>query len=103
MIKKTNLPKGGLRVNKSYQGEPLEKKIAKAIKQGEPIEEGIPIAFASDPDSVSASHNIKTDKWEIAQDSLSAVSKAKAAKGEGTLKGKEEPGPAAEPDNTGKE
>lgn len=83
-----SLPKSSLKVNQSYQAISLEKEIRKAVMQGEPIEEGVKAAFSADPDNVVASNDIRADKFDLAQESLTAVDKAKTAKKKGVIKGK---------------
>lgn len=85
MIKQRKMPKGSIKVNQSYEGASIEKWIRKAVAQGEPIEEGIPAVFPEHPDKVDLNHDIRADKFGIAQDSLSAVDKAKAAKNQGSV------------------
>lgn len=94
MYEKNKMPRTSLVVNKSYEAETIEMMIRRQTKQGEPIDEGAPMIFPPDPGKTSPQHNIKVDKFEQAMASLSAVEKARIAKGEGVNKGEgTEPGP----------
>ena len=95
MYKKNKMPRTNFAINKSYEGESIEQKIRTATEQGHPIDEGAPMIFPPDPERGNPSHDIRADKFEIAQESIGEVQKAKAAKGEGSLKAKgDEPGPS---------
>jgi len=73
MYNKVKMPSTSLRVNKSYEGETIEQKIRRAVKQGEPIDDGIPAIFPEDPERGNPAHNIRADKWEIAQEIVTLV------------------------------
>ncbi len=88
MLKKKNLPRGTIRINNSLEGVSIEKWIQKAVKSGEPIEEGVPAVFPENPNEVDSNYNIKADKFAIAQASLDVVQKAKKAKSQGSVEAK---------------
>lgn len=85
MYRKNRMPKGFIKSNKAYEGNSIEQKIRQATIQGIPLDEGIPMIFPPDANITDPSHNIRTDKWDIAQTAIGEISKSKAAKGDGKL------------------
>ena len=71
-----------LKVNTAKQGEPLEHKIERIVTQKEPIKDGAPIIYTERKDGVNPSHNIRTDRFEVAAEAMSKVSKSFKAKRE---------------------
>lgn len=63
-----------------YEGEPIEKKCARIIENNEPITDGSPLVFTKRADGVRPEFNIRTDKWDIAQEAMEKVSDAKKNK-----------------------
>lgn len=80
----------------TYEGESIEKKCARMIENNEPITDGAPLVYTERADGVRPEFNVRTDKWDIAQESMEKVSKAKRNKikekiAKGTPEKKEEP------------
>lgn len=80
----------------TYEGESIEKKCARMIENNEPITDGAPLVYTERADGVRPEFNVRTDKWEIAQESMEKVSEAKKNKikekmAKGMPEGKEEP------------
>lgn len=63
-----------------YEGEPIEKKCARIIENNEPITDGAPLVFTKRADGVRPEFNIRTDKWDIAQEAMEKVTEAKKSK-----------------------
>lgn len=82
----------------SFEGETIEKKVAKLLENNEPITDGAPIIYTEKKDGVLPQYDIRTDKWEIAQSAMDLANASKIAKSKG-LKKPEEPEPT-EPENT---
>lgn len=80
-----------LYVNNSYEGESIEVKIRRVLSNNEPIDETAPIIYTERKAGVSPEHDIRTDRFEIAVEAMSAVDKANKAKREERHKTKEEP------------
>ena len=74
----------------SYEGESIEKKVAKLVENNEPITDGAPIIYTEKKDGVLPQYDIRTDKWEIAQSAMDLANASKIAKSKG-LKKPEEP------------
>ncbi len=89
MLRQKGLPRGSIKINNSREGVSIEKWIQKAVKSGEPIEEGAPAVFPENPNEVDSNYNIKADKFAIAQASLDVVGKAKKAKSQGAVEATE--------------
>ena len=66
----------------AYEGEAIETKCARITETGEPISDGAPLVYTEKKDGVQPQYNIRTDKWEIAQEAMDKVNKAKIAKGQ---------------------
>ena len=54
----------------SFEGEAIEKKVAKLLENNEPITDGAPIIYTEKKDGVLPQYDIRTDKWEIAQSAM---------------------------------
>ena len=57
------------------EGEYIEEKVRRITENGEPIEDGAPIIYTERKDGVNPAYNIRTDRWEIAQDAMEQVGK----------------------------
>lgn len=74
----------------SFEGETIEKKVAKILENNEPITDGATIIYTEKKDGVLPQYDIRTDKWEIAQSAMDLANASKIAKSKG-LKKPEEP------------
>lgn len=72
--------KKGLRVNESYEGETLEIKIQRLVKNKEPLEGSVPLTYTERKEGVRADTNIRTDRFEIAAEAMDKVTKSNYAK-----------------------
>nr|QJB21305.1 MAG: hypothetical protein [Microvirus sp.] len=79
-----------LKINKSYQGETIEQKLERIVQQKEPIKDGAPLVFTERKMGVLPEYNIRTDRFEVAIDAMTAVQKSTVAKREAAMKAKEE-------------
>lgn len=66
----------------TYEGESIENKVDRILDSKEPISDGAPIIYTEKKDGVLPQFDIRTDKWELAQDAMDKVNKAKIAKGQ---------------------
>lgn len=70
-----------LRPDYEYEkGESIEEKVRRIVETNEPIEDGAPLIYTPKESGVIAAYNIRTDRWEIAQDAMSLKYKAEIAK-----------------------
>lgn len=80
MLKPTFFPKP-IKTNYEYQeGEGIENKVRRITENNEPITDGAPIIYTNRDDGVLPAYNIRTDRWEIAQQAMEAVNQANLAK-----------------------
>lgn len=80
MKKPTFFPKP-TETNYEYQeGESIENKVRRITENNEPITDGAPIIYTNREDGVLPAYNIRTDRWEIAQQAMDAVNQANLAK-----------------------
>ena len=86
---------------KTKEGEYIEEKVRRITENGEPIEDGAPIIHTERKDGVNPAYNIRTDRWEIAQNAMEQVGNSKSkiiamkiAQRESTEEKKEESQPA---------
>lgn len=69
------------KTNYEYQlGESIEIKVRRITENNEPITDGAPIIYTNRDDGVLPAYNIRTDRWEIAQQAMDAVNQANLAK-----------------------
>ena len=80
MIKPIFFPKP-IETNYEYQsGETIEAKVKRITENNEPITDGAPIIYTNRDDGVLPAYNIRTDRWDIAQQAMDAVNQANLAK-----------------------
>lgn len=80
MIKPTFFPKP-IKTDYEYQiGESIETKVCRIVETNEPIKDGAPIIYTNREDGVLPAYNIRTDRWDIAQEAMDAVNQANLAK-----------------------
>lgn len=80
MIKPKFFPKPPV-TNYEYQaGESIEEKVRRITENNEPITDGAPIIYTNRDDGVLPAYNIRTDRWEVAQQAMDAINQANLAK-----------------------
>lgn len=80
-------PTTSIEVNETVEGETLETKVARMLTNKEPINaEGINLIYTERKKGVLPETNVRTDRWEIASDAMSAIEKSHKAKREGQFK-----------------
>lgn len=62
------------------EGESIENKVRRITENNEPITDGAPIIYTNREDGVLPAYNIRTDRWEVAQQAMDAVNQANLAK-----------------------
>lgn len=60
------------------EGEYIEEKVRRITENGEPIEDGAPIIFTERKDGINPAYNIRTDRWDIAQEAMDQVGQNKS-------------------------
>lgn len=86
-IRKPN--KSKLKSIEMVEGETIEQKVERIHENNEPITAEAPELYTERKDGVIAGYNIRTDRWELAADSMDILTKNKLAKREGTPEHKE--------------
>lgn len=69
-----------MKVNESYEGECIEHKIQRLVKNKEPLEGSVPLTYTERKDGVLPQYDIRTDRWEIATEAMDKVAKSIIAK-----------------------
>jgi hypothetical protein len=59
------------------EGEPLEHKVRRMLKNNEPITDGAPDIYTERKDGVGAGYDVRTDRWELAADAMDKVAASK--------------------------
>lgn len=77
MKRKIITEKTSLNINNSMEGETIETKIARIMDRNEPIGEESPIIYQARKEGVKPEYDIRADKWDIANDAMTAVNKSK--------------------------
>lgn len=75
----------------TYEGESIEEKIARITENSEPITDGAPIVYTKRSEGVKPEFDIRTDKWDLAQEKMERVNGARRTKIQEKLKPKENP------------
>lgn len=66
--------------NELYEGESLEDKVMRATTTNEPIENAAPLIYTDHKDGVIPDYDIRTDRWDVAQNAMDVVSRSRIAK-----------------------
>lgn len=66
--------------SKGSEGETIETKVARIVQNKEPITDGAPMIYTEKEQGVLPEYDIRTDKWEIAQNAMDAVHATNIAK-----------------------
>lgn len=90
MIKNKIKYKTKLNLYNVQEGETIETKIERILTNKEPIEDTAPIIYTDRKDGVRPEFNIRTDRWEYAQDATDAITKTAITKRNEFLKIKDE-------------
>lgn len=80
MIKPKFFPKPPETNYEFQDGESIETKVKRITENNEPITDGAPIIYTNRDDGVLPAYNIRTDRWDIAQQAMDAVNQANLAK-----------------------
>ncbi len=62
------------------EGETLEQAIERRMENKEPLEGEAPLIYTDRKEGVLAGYNIRSDRFEIALDGITAIQKSKTAK-----------------------
>ncbi len=77
MYKTNKADKTTIKINESYEGETLEKRIRKILHNNEPITDGAPRIYTERKDGVRPEYDIRTDRFELAIDATDYITKTK--------------------------
>ena len=80
---------------RTYEGESIEDKVLRITKNNEPIEDTAPLIYTEKKDGVLPQHDIRTDKWEVAQEAMDQVNKTRITKTVESKKSIDETNPPA--------
>ena len=68
-----------------YDGESIETKVERVVQNKEPIEDGAEIIYTEKKQGVQPQYDIRTDKWEVAQEAMNLAHANRIAKSDGSL------------------
>ena len=63
-----------------YEGETIEKKVARITLTNEPITDTAPIIYTEKKDGVLPAYNIRTDRFDLAIDAMDKIEVERIAK-----------------------
>ena len=63
-----------------YEGESIEKKVARIVQTKEPITDTAPIIYTEKKDGVLPAYNIRTDRFDLAVDAFDKIEMERIAK-----------------------
>lgn len=69
-----------LKGHSKREGEPLEHKVSRLLKNKEPIKDEAPLIYTERSEGVLAAYNIRTDRFELAAEAMDKVTKSLIAK-----------------------
>ena len=65
-----------LKINNTYEAEGLEQKLRRMTENKEPITDEVETVFTNKKDGVMPAFDIRTDRWEVAQEAMGKVYQA---------------------------
>lgn len=75
-----------IEVNEGADGETIEQKVERLMHNKEPIQAISPIIYTDRKDGVLPQYNIRTDRFGLAVDAMTGVSKSNTARRDNALK-----------------
>ncbi len=72
-MRKPKYAKSLIQCNEGYEGESIESMLERVKTTEEPIESISPTIYTLRKDGVRPEYDIRTDKWDIAQDAMQNV------------------------------
>lgn len=63
----------GLKTTESFIGESLEDKVRRTMLSGAPIEAISPMVYTERKEGVRKDTDIRTDRWEVAQNAMGTI------------------------------
>lgn len=82
MFRKQTTTTAKLHINESIIGEPLARKIERALSNGEVIPSDANITYTERKDGVIPDYDIRTDKMDIAREAAGTINKMNIARRE---------------------
>lgn len=79
MYNKNKITKTSIRINQSYEGVPIERKLERMMNNNEPMTEGAQIMYTERKNGVEPAMDIRTDRWEHAVEARDKTAKSKIA------------------------
>ena len=78
-------PKGSIKCNNAEIGESIEETMRRAVCNGEPIESSMPMIYTDKKDGVRQDTDIRTDRWDVANEGADKITKTNRAKREAQI------------------
>lgn len=75
-----NKMRTSINVNKSKEGQTMEQRMSKLMEQEEPIKDKAPLIWTPKDEGVRPEFNIRTDRYDLAQEAMDMVSRSEKAK-----------------------
>lgn len=82
MYKKIPANKTQINSREAEEGETIETKVMRILKNNEPIKDGAPIIFTDRKDGIKPQYDIRTDRFELAIEATDNITKSHLAKRE---------------------
>lgn len=66
----------GLSIRRTVEGETIEMKIERIVNNNEPIDEIAPTIYQPRGEGVKPEYDVRTDRWELGLDAMSAIERS---------------------------
>lgn len=73
IYKKTRYAQTSLCTTEAFEGESIEEKVRRTTETKAPIEAVSPMVYTERKDGVRKDTNIRTDKWDVAQQAMQSI------------------------------
>lgn len=99
--KKPKFTRTGIDYNKSTDAETIEQQVERLFTNGENVEGGKEIIYTERKDGVMPAYDIRTDRWDIAIETMDKVHASHQARRESAIKAREEKEKVGETESAG--
>lgn len=80
MYKKNRIKPTSIEINESVEGESIETKIERMVKNKEKPDGTTDLLYSERSEGVVAGYNIRTDRWDVAIEAMDKATSSKIAK-----------------------
>lgn len=86
MYPKVKIVKSKIKINESIEGETIETKMLRMVQNNETTTDNAPLLYQERGEGVPHGYNIRTDRFDVALESMTVVHRSEIAKRDNLMK-----------------